>query len=234
MEKNKIFAINTIELKKDIEKKNIDSFFIFTVVLVLVNVCNYTIFGNKELPSLILKLQFIFLNIIPIIFTISTQKLFNIREKESCYIKLIYLSFYIIFLSGFFINFLIETSNYYYLFNLVSLITLIAFGPMLSIYETIISIVLSFIFPLFVILYYRLSIENMYNLTIITIFVAILLQVLYFNYYKQRSRIKILENLNKELLIKSEVDELTGLLNRHGIQRKLNELVNLKFFIKNL
>lgn len=118
-------------------------------------------------------------------------------------------------------------NNFYYV---LPLILLISIGPLLNLNKISFCLAIAITFNLIYLYYYNYSIISFKNMIIVYIFILIYSQILYIKYNRILYDAILLKEKYNKLLTQVETDKLTGLLNRYGMQNKMENLTSQKDF----
>ncbi len=204
---------NYLQMPKLVQQENIRKITDFSYLLIIIVIIDGLFFKQSNFWF---DRSTIFLLTMPLIYLLFIKPIFR-KEKITVYIYIVML----ILVSVFFFY----TLNIYYL---IPLILLMSVGPLLNLKQTIILLVISLIINITKLVFNNLFIEDVKHVILIYIFVLLYSQILYINYLKNLYDKHLLHEKNKILLSQADTDELTGLLNRYGMQNKINQLINLK------
>ena len=196
-----------------INNEKITIFCIFLIILILFDIIFFK--QNNFWQDKFL----IFLIFIPILYLFILKSLLK-NKNQPIYFYMVILIIVLIYY--FHIN------NFYYILPLVLLIST---GPLLNLNKILICLAVAITFNLIDIYYYNHSIMSFKNIIIVYIFILIYSQILYIKYNEILYDKILLKEKNNKLLTQIETDKLTGLLNRYGMQNKLEDLTSKKDFL---
>lgn len=227
-----ILTYKNKNLKKELNIINIRNIIPFSILIILSNIINYIVFGSTNFfnNNLLNFLQLIILNLVPIIFIYIVENIDDNRKYNST--EFYYLTFLVIIFNFYFLFLITSSLNTQFLYKFLVLTIILAFGPLLNLKQILLTLTFSLLLPILVIIYFNYPLIVFNNFFILYLFIIIYTQILYIFNKKNLKNKLILEQINKDLLIKVEIDPLTKLYNRYGIQKRLDELQVLKDFYK--
>lgn len=227
--KNNVFLDikNSNKISDEIVLINIKKMVSYAIIILFAQIFDYLFkskykycfYGDNFCDLILLILMFVtFLYII-----LGSHILNNSIDKIK--IKITYISFTFLNLSLIIPNIfyqIISEQNYY---KSILLLLIISVGPFFNLKQIILLISFAILPPIAFTLYFQLPGDFILQLLVLYSSALIITQLLFTNYKNYLNKKIELEELNKKLLVKTETDQLTGLLNRYGLQRRVDILL---------
>lgn len=212
------------ELESEIFNYNLLRAILFGIFIIIFNFINVIIF--KKTSIIVMNRDyFLFYNIITLIFIVYLS--LNYKNSKPSFFslaKLLYVLFIIITLNSFFPYILSLQINGQFFYIISIFILLFSIGPLLDIKKILICLLFTNIFPIYLLVNKFNDFNYLKIIFSFSIFLIIFSQILYVTFYKYIKKMNLLKNKTIKFKQLAVTDELTGLLNRHGIETKLKKL----------
>lgn len=169
-----------------------------------------------------------FLIFISVIF-IGMASLFLDQEKRP-YSKMkqsyqLYLGFLVLGITAFVCLDILEQSSIH---NIMIFYMLLCLGALLSLKEVLFYAIFPIVVPTIMVIIIGTPLPFIQHMVMLAFLAIIISQILYITYKREfRHRLE-LHQLNQKLIVKTETDALTGLLNRYGLQHQMDLLSQQK------
>lgn len=215
---------------QEIAYLNIKRLVYFGIIILIIQICSLllkktTLLYNHFLPSDTLSYIMMFVIIIYVFLAtnIIKNKKFNIK-----YVRFIYISFSILLMSLSIPSIYFQFINELEIYTPLLILVVVCFFPFFNLKQGLLILFLSIIVPIYLTISFDLPISYIYRLIIFYISIISISQIIFINYSNNLKKTLRLEKINRKLIEKSETDHLTGLLNRHGLHRELEEFLEFE------